>query len=91
MIFLLQLCCVSLKCSNIISDIQLVIKYRNITKYNIYLLEDLLRFIKKNGFDALGKLHGIGMKSCEGLYRTLRNKDILKSKDTCDLFRYIFI
>lgn len=64
---------------------------RNLRKYNIYLLEDLLRFIKKNGFDALGKLHGIGVKSCEGLYRTLRNKDILKSKDTCDLFRYIFI
>lgn len=35
MIFLLQLCCVSLKCSNIISDIQLVIKYRDITKDNI--------------------------------------------------------
>ncbi|CAK7004250.1 MAG: Retaining alpha-galactosidase [Bacteroides rodentium] len=35
MIFLLQLCCVSLKCFNIVSDIQLVIKYRDITKYYI--------------------------------------------------------
>lgn len=35
MIFLLQLCCVSLKRFNIISDIQLVIKYRDITKYTI--------------------------------------------------------
>ena len=34
----------------------------------IYLLEDLLRFIKKNGFDALGKLHGVGKRSCEDLY-----------------------
>ena len=35
---------------------------RRLREYNIYLLEDLLRFVKKNGFNALAKLHGIGMK-----------------------------
>jgi Holliday junction resolvasome RuvABC DNA-binding subunit len=54
-------------------------------------LEDLLRFIKKNGFDALGKLHGVGKRSCEDLYLILKDKDILTSKDTCYLFRYILI
>lgn len=64
---------------------------RNLRRYNIYLLEDLLRFIKKNGFDALGKLHGVGKRSCEDLYLILKDKDILTSKDTCYLFRYILI
>ena len=64
---------------------------RNLRRYNIYLLEDLLRFIKKNGFDALGKLHGVGKRSCEDLYLILKDKDILTSKDTCHLFRYILI
>lgn len=47
---------------------------RNLRRYNIYLLEDLLRFIKKNGFDALGKLHGVGKRSCEDLYLILKIK-----------------
>ena len=64
---------------------------RNLRRYNIYLLEDLLRFIKKNGFDALGKLHGVGKRSCEDLYLILKDKDILTSKDTCYLLRYILI
>ena len=47
---------------------------RRLREYNIYLLEDLLRFVKKNGFNALAKLHGIGMKSCEDLYSALKRK-----------------
>ena len=42
-------------------DIRIV---RLLRKNNIYQLEDLLRFIKKNGFDALGKLQGVGPLSC---------------------------
>ena len=59
-------------------------------EYNIYLLEDLLRFVKKNGFNALAKLHGIGMKSCEDLYSVLKRKGIMESKDNCHLFQYIW-
>lgn len=57
----------------------------------IYLLEDLLRFVKKNGFNALAKLHGIGMKSCEDLYSALKQKGIMESKDNCHLFQYIWV
>lgn len=49
---------------------------RRLRKYNIYLLEDLLRFIKKNGFNALSKLHGVGVKSCEDLYLVLKQENI---------------
>ena len=62
---------------------------RRLRKYNIYLLEDLLRFIKKNGFNALSKLHGVGVKSCEDLYLVLKQENILKNKDDSCLFRYI--
>lgn len=64
---------------------------RRLREYNIYLLEDLLRFIKRNGFDALSKLHGIGAKSCGDLYLILKQKNILENKDSCYLFQYIFI
>ena len=64
---------------------------RRLREYNIYLLEDLLRFVKKNGFNALAKLHGIGMKSCEDLYSVLKRKGIMESKDNCHLFQYIWV
>jgi hypothetical protein len=64
---------------------------RRLREYNIYLLEDLLRFVKKNGFNALAKLHGIGMKSCEDLYSALKRKGIMESKDNCHLFQYIWV
>ena len=64
---------------------------RRLRRYNIYLVEDLLRFIKKNGFDALGKLYGVGAKSCEDLYLILKQKNILENKDNCYLFQYVFI
>lgn len=51
----------------------------------------LLRFVKKNGFNALAKLHGIGMKSCEDLYSALKRKGIMESKDNCHLFQYIWV
>ena len=58
---------------------------RALRKYNIYQLEDLLRFIKYNGFDALCRIPGIGMKSVEQL------RKILEDKETCMLFRYLFV
>ena len=64
---------------------------RRLRRYNIYLLEDILRFIKKNGFDALGKLYGVCAKSCEDLYLILKQKNILENKDNCYLFQYVFI
>lgn len=64
---------------------------RTLRKYNIYVLEDLLRFIKCNGFDALEKLSGMGIKSVELLYEKLRENNILESKETCNLFRYLFV
>ena len=51
---------------------------RALRKYNIYQLEDLLRFIKYNGFDALCRIPGIGMKSVEQLYHNLKERNILK-------------
>lgn len=36
---------------------------RALRKYNIYQLEDLLRFIKYNGFDALYQMPSVGTKS----------------------------
>lgn len=64
---------------------------RALRKYNIYQLEDLLRFIKYNGFDALRVLPGMGVKSSEQLYEKLKEKNILEDKDTCVLFRYLFV
>lgn len=64
---------------------------RNLRKHNIYVLEDLLRFIKGNGFDALRRLPGIGIKSSENLLHKLKERHIMESKDTCHLFRYIYI
>ena len=58
---------------------------RSLRKNNIYLLEDLLRFIKLNGFDSLAKLPGMGIKSVEQLYEKLKEKKILESKETCGL------
>lgn len=64
---------------------------RAFRKYNIYQLEDLLRFIKYNGFDALYKMPGIGTKSIEQLYEKLKDKKILVDQDTCFLFPYLFV
>ena len=64
---------------------------RNLRKHNIYVLEDLLRFIKENGFDALRRLPGIGIKSSENLLHRLKERHIMETKDTCHLFRYIYI
>lgn len=64
---------------------------RAFRKYNIYLLEDLLRFIKYNGFDALYQMPGIGTKSIEQLYEKLKEKKILEDQDTCFLFPYLFV
>ena len=64
---------------------------RALRKYNIYLLEDLLRFIKYNGFDALRTMSGMGVKSVEQLYEKLKDKNILENKETCTLFRYLFV
>jgi len=64
---------------------------RALRKYNIYQLEDLLRFIKYNGFDSLYKIPGMGNKSVEQIYEKLKEKDIFEDKDTCGLFRYLFI
>ena len=64
---------------------------RALRKYNIYQLEDLLRFIKYNGFDALCRIPGIGMKSVEQLYKNLKERKILEDKETCMLFRYLFV
>ena len=60
-------------------------------KYNIYQLEDLLRFIKYNGFEALYQMPGIGTKSIEQLYEKLKDKKILVDQDTCFLFPYLFV
>ena len=64
---------------------------RALRKYNIYQLEDLLRFIKYNGFDALRTIPGMGVKSAEQLYEKLKDKNIMEDKDTCVLFRYLFV
>lgn len=64
---------------------------RAFRKYNIYQLEDLLRFIKYNGFDALYKMPGIGTKSIEQLYEKLKEKKILEDQNTCFLFPYLFV
>lgn len=64
---------------------------RALRKYNIYQLEDLLRFIKYNGFDALCRIPGVGTKSVEQLYHTLKERNILENKETCILFRYLLV
>lgn len=64
---------------------------RALRKYNIYQLEDLLRFIKYNGFDALYQMPSVGTKSIEQLYEKLKDKKILENQDTCFLFPYLFV
>ena len=64
---------------------------RAFRKYNIYQLEDLLRFIKYNGFDALYQMPSVGTKSIEQLYEKLKDKKILEDQDTCFLFPYLFV
>ena len=64
---------------------------RALRKYNIYQLEDLLRFIKYNGFDALRIVPGMGIKSTEQLYEKLKDKNIRENKNTCALFPYLFV
>ena len=64
---------------------------RALRKYNIYQLEDLLRFIKYNGFDALYQMPSVGTKSIEQLYEKLKDKKILEDQDTCFLFPYLFV
>ena len=64
---------------------------RLLRKYNIYLLEDLLRFIKKNGFDALGKLEGIGPLSCNQLLKRLIETQVMEDKDNCIFFQYLIV
>ena len=64
---------------------------RALRKYNICQLEDLLRFIKYNGFDALCRLPGMGTKSVGQLYKILKEKGILEDKETCTLFPYLFV
>lgn len=59
---------------------------RALRKYNIYQLEDLLRFIKYNGFDALYQMPSVGTKSIEQLYEKLKDKKILEDQDTCFYF-----
>lgn len=69
-------------------DIRIV---RLLRKNNIYQLEDLLRFIKKNGFDALGKLQGVGPLSCTQLLEKLTEAKIMDGKDSCYLFQYLIV
>ena len=64
---------------------------RALRKYNICQLEDLLRFIKYNGFDALYQMPSVGTKSIEQLYEKLKDKKILEDQDTCFLFPYLFV
>lgn len=64
---------------------------RALRKYDIYSLEDLLRFIKVNGFDSLYKIPGIGNRSIEHIYARLEEKDILLNKNTCPLFPYLLV
>lgn len=88
MIFLLQLCCVSLKCLNIISDIQLVMKYRDITKNNMSWtlkgnkLPDkagvLLTFVPKKNIDE-NKVYDIGINGNIAV-TSLRNDKVVNYK-----------
>lgn len=69
-------------------DIRII---RLLRKFNIYQLEDLLRFIKKNGFDALEKLPGVGSISCSRLLEQLIEFKIMEGKDSCYLFQYLIV
>lgn len=64
---------------------------RALRKYNIYQLEDLLRFIKYNGFDALYQMPSVGTKSIEQLYEKLKDKKILEDQDTCFFISLSFL
>lgn len=69
-------------------DIKIV---RTLRKYNIYQLEDLLRFIKRNGFGGLEKLQGVGPLSCTRLLEKLVEVKIMEGKDNCYLFQYLIV
>ena len=45
----------------------------------------------QNTIDALCRIPGMGMKSVEQLYHTLKERNILENKETCILFRYLFV
>ncbi|WP_235848633.1 hypothetical protein [Parabacteroides timonensis] len=62
---------------------------RALRKYNIYQVEDLLRFVKYNGFDFLYRMSGMGTKSVGQLYEKLKEKGIMENQDTCVLFPYL--
>lgn len=64
---------------------------RTLRKHNLYFLEDLLRFIKKNGFDAIERLQGIGPTSSNQLLQRLIEIKIMEDKDNCYLFEYLVI
>lgn len=40
---------------------------------------------------ALCRIPGMGMKSVEQLYKKLKERNILEDKETCILFRYLFV
>lgn len=69
-------------------DIKIV---RVLRKNNLYLLEDLLRFIKKNGFDGLEKLQYVGPHTSMQLLEKLIEIGVMEGKDSCYLFPYLII
>ena len=60
-------------------------------KHNIDSLENLLRFIKVNGFDSLYKISGMGNRSVEHVYARLKERGIFQNDNTCPLFPYLFV
>lgn len=69
-------------------DIKVV---RLLRRNNLCLLEDLLRFIKKNGFDGLEKLYYVGPHTSMQLLEKLIEIGVMEGKDSCYLFPYLFI
>ena len=87
-------CIIPTECVDLLATplIQLNINFRTLRalrKYNISQLEDLLRFIKHNGFDFLRKIPNIGKKSSEQLLNKLKEKNIMEDKESSSLFRYL--
>lgn len=64
---------------------------RVLRRNNLYLLEDLLRFIKKNGFGGVGKLQNVGPQSSMNLLEKLVEIGIMEGKDSCYLFPYLIV
>ncbi|EXY10600.1 hypothetical protein M104_1135 [Bacteroides fragilis str. 1007-1-F  len=54
-------------------------------------MENLLRFIKVNGFDSLYKIPGMGNRSVEHVYARLKERGIFQNDNTCPLFPYLFV